>query len=79
MAIVRVDTDTDSEEIGWSWSDFNGDIEKIVVIYTDRSVVFSAETHRVEHYIRQDEIQHWIKALTEAQKYFDNLEENNND
>ena len=79
MAIVRVDLDTDGEETGWSWPGFNGDIEKIVVNSTNRGVAFSAETHRVEHYIRRDEIQHWIKALTKAQKYFDGLEENNND
>ena len=74
MAIVRVDTEeSEDEEIGWSWKDVEGYDEQIVVDAED-TVEFRSENTGRCHYIARSDIPHWIKALTEAHKHFDNLE-----
>ena len=74
MAIVRVDTEeSEDQEIGWSWKDVQGYDEQIVVD-TEDTVEFQSENTGRCHCIARSEIPHWIKALTEAQKHFDNLE-----
>ena len=74
MAIVRVDTEeSEDEEIGWSWKDVDGYYEQIVVD-TEDTVEFRSENTGRCHYISRSEIPYWIKALTEAHKHFDNLE-----
>jgi hypothetical protein len=76
MAIVRVDTEeSEDEEIGWSWKDVEGYDEQIVVASED-TVEFLSEYTGRSHCIARAELPHWIKALTEAQKYFDKLEIN---
>lgn len=74
MAIVRVDTEeSEDEEIGWAWKDIQGYDEQIVV-ETEDTVEFLSESTGRCHCIARSEIPYWIKALTEAKKYFDNLE-----
>ena len=78
MAIVRVDLSSgEEEEIGWSWLSINGDEESIIVTASTNSVQFNSMDTGAIHYIAKKELPYWIKALTEAQKYFDNLENAN--
>ena len=73
MAIVRIDLEEVSDDVGWSWKDVQGYDEQITVSSKD-TLEFSSEATGRSYEIALEEIPKWIKALTEAQKYFDNLE-----
>ena len=69
MTIKRVDIDNDiSEEVGWSWKGCQDDIETLMVC--GRVLDFESENGD-EIRIDKSEIGYWLKALTEAKKYFD--------
>ena len=71
MAIKRVDVEEQEEEVvGWSWKDINNGVETLTVSGPYIVLNVSSEDAPV-HYIFKTEIKHWIKALKEAEKYFE--------
>lgn len=74
MAIVRVDLpDTNNNElVGWGWVAMNGDYEELTVSNgkSGETLWFHVcDTKKIV--IHKTEIKYWLKALTEAEKYFE--------
>lgn len=71
MVIKRVDVEEEQDHlIDWSWENCNGDVEKIIL--RDKKWVGlynAAEIHT--HIFHYEELKHVIKALQNAEKWFE--------
>ena len=73
MAIVRVDLPepNNNEPVGWGWVAMNGDYEELTVSNGKpvETLWFHVDDTK-KIVIHKDELDHWIKALKSAKKYF---------
>ena len=67
MSVKRVDVEEDQDtQIGWSWMDCNGSLEKILIHDKDWIMLYAEEEPIYE--VHRTELKHLLKALQNAEK-----------